>query len=123
MTTRVYTIGHSTRGLADFVGLLTPFGIEIVADVRSVPHSAHNPQFDMAALQRSLPERGIRRESRTAIMCAEAVPWQCHRSPIGDALLIRGVDVVDIISAGSVRQHRLTPFASVKGTSVAYPAS
>lgn len=172
MTTCLYTIGHSTRSLEDFVGLLAPFGVEVLADVRSVPRSAHNPQFDLAALQRSLPERGIRylhlselggfrqskpasvncgwrnerfrgyadymqtsefrdalnrlivlaRASRTAIMCAEAVPWRCHRSLIGDALLVRGVDVVDIIAAGSVKQHRLTPFATVKGTDVRYPA-
>ena len=173
MTTCVYTIGHSTRSLEDFVGLLSLFGVRLIADVRSIPHSAHSPQFDIAALQRSLPERGISyvhlaelggfrqpkpaslncgwrnerfrgyvdymqtqefadgvdrlsvlaRRSRTAIMCAEAVPWRCHRSLIADALLIRGIDVIDIIGAHSAGPHRLTPFASVRGTSVTYPAS
>jgi Protein of unknown function, DUF488 len=59
---------------------------------------------------------------RTAIMCAEAVPWRCHRSLIGDALLVRGVNVQDIMSATSVRAHEMTPFAQVDGLQVSYPA-
>ena len=57
----------------------------------------------------------------TLIMCAEAVPWRCHRSLIGDALLVRGVQVRHIISAGSSRDHTLTPWAKVKGTKITYP--
>jgi hypothetical protein len=59
---------------------------------------------------------------RTAIMCAEAVPWRCHRSLIGDALLARGVNVEDIMSATSRRPHELTPFAKVEGINIVYPA-
>lgn len=56
-----------------------------------------------------------------AIMCAEAVPWRCHRSLIGDALLVRGVEVVDIMSATNARPHALTSFAVVDGERVTYP--
>jgi uncharacterized protein (DUF488 family) len=58
---------------------------------------------------------------RTAIMCAEAVPWRCHRSLIGDALLVRGVHVEDIMSPSSLREHELTQFAKVKGLEITYP--
>ena len=172
VTTRVYTIGHSNRSVEEFIALLTALVVEIVMDVRSVPHSAHNPQFDIAALQRSLRANGIRyvhlvelggfrhvspdspnggwqnarfrgyadymqtvefaaavdhlvdeaRAASTAIMCAEAVPWRCHRSLIADALLVRGTDVVDIIGPGPVKPHRLTPFAKVEGEMISYPA-
>ncbi len=64
----------------------------------------------------------LAREKRTAIMCAEAVPWRCHRSLIGDALLARGVHVEDIMSATSRREHALTPFAKIDGLNVFYPA-
>ena len=64
----------------------------------------------------------LAREKRTAIMCAEAVPWRCHRSLIGDALLVRGVHVEDIMSATSSREHALTPFANVDGLNIVYPA-
>ena len=57
----------------------------------------------------------------TAIMCAEAVPWRCHRSLIGDALLVRGVEVQDILSATSTRPHTLIRFAHVEGTTITYP--
>jgi len=58
-----------------------------------------------------------------AIMCSEAVPWRCHRSLIGDALLVRGVRVLDIMSKSSARPHKLTPFAHVDGTNITYPPS
>ena len=61
-------------------------------------------------------------EKPTVIMCAEAVPWRCHRSLIGDALLVRGVDVEDIMSATATRPHEMTPFAKVDGLNVVYPA-
>jgi uncharacterized protein (DUF488 family) len=61
-------------------------------------------------------------DKRTAIMCAEAVPWRCHRSLIGDALLVRGVQVEDILSAASRREHALTVFARVHGREITYPA-
>jgi uncharacterized protein (DUF488 family) len=61
------------------------------------------------------------RRKRTAIMCAEAVPWRCHRSLVADALDVRGVPVIDILSETSYRAHALTPFAHVDGTSITYP--
>jgi len=64
----------------------------------------------------------LAREKRTVIMCAEAVPWRCHRSLIGDALLARGAHVEDIMSATSRREHALTPFARLDGPNVVYPA-
>jgi len=64
----------------------------------------------------------LARAKRTALMCAEAVPWRCHRSLIGDALLIRGVQVEDIMSATSTREHELTPFAKVSDREITYPA-
>lgn len=63
----------------------------------------------------------ISKNKTTAIMCAEAVPWRCHRSLVGDALLVRGIHVSEIIGKGSVRDHTLTPFAVVNGTKVTYP--
>jgi uncharacterized protein (DUF488 family) len=64
----------------------------------------------------------LAREKRTTVMCAEAVPWRCHRSLIGDALLVRGVNVEDIMSATSRREHALTPFAKVNGSEITYSA-
>ena len=61
------------------------------------------------------------KQRSTAIMCAEALPWRCHRSLVGDALLVRDIDVADIIGTGSPRPHKLTPFAVVDGTTVTYP--
>lgn len=168
----VYTVGHSTRPIEDFVALLREFDVALVADVRTVPQSRRNPQFGQASLRRALAAAGIdyrhlkrlgglRRprkdsintawrndafrgyadymqtpefaaalaelcdlaaERRTAVMCAEAVPWRCHRSLIGDALLVRGADVVDIIGPGQAKPHALTRFARVDGATVTYPA-
>lgn len=61
------------------------------------------------------------KRKRLVMMCAEAVPWRCHRSLIGDALLIRGFQAEDIFSKTSHRPHRLTPFAKVRGETVTYP--
>jgi len=152
--------------------MLEAFGIALVADVRSVPHSRHNPQFDTAGMRVWLPAAGIgyehlpdlggfrhvrpgspntgwRNEAfrgyadymltpefdaalahlmtlaagrATAVMCAEAVPWRCHRSLIGDALLVRGLEVIDILGPSASRRHHLTPFARVDGTTLTYPA-
>ncbi|HEY1425301.1 MAG TPA: DUF488 domain-containing protein [Caulobacteraceae bacterium] len=169
----VFTVGHSTRPIAEFTALLADYGIEQIADVRTVPRSRRNPQFNAEALGTSLREAGIAyaalkalgglrhaqkdspnagwrnesfrgyadymqteafeaglaelivlsRESRTAIMCAEAVPWRCHRSLVADALLVRGVPAVEILSETSWRLHELTPFAQVDGTEITYPAA
>ena len=63
------------------------------------------------------------REARVAIMCAEAVPWRCHRSLVADALMVRGVPVVEILSESVHRMHKLTPFAHVEGLRITYPAA
>ena len=60
-------------------------------------------------------------QKRTAIMCAEAVPWRCHRSLVADALSVRGIPAVEILSESSYRMHKLTPFARVEGTHISYP--
>ena len=65
----------------------------------------------------------LAREEPVAIMCAEAVPWRCHRSLIADALSARRIPVEEVINASSVRHHALTPFARVEGTQVTYPSS
>lgn len=167
----VCTIGHSNRSLSDLVELLTANEIVRVLDVRTVPRSRHNPQFNRETLPESLGARDIgythlpglgglrhaRADSpntgwnnlsfrgyadymqtpefagnvqqveelasreRCALMCAEAVPWRCHRSLIGDALLVRGVRVEDIVGPGKRRPHGLTAFAHVDGTRITYP--
>ncbi len=168
----MFTVGHSTLPIEQFMAVLAAYGIERLADVRTIPRSRRNPQFNADALgaslraegidyvplgelgglrkplpdspntrlaQRELPRlrrlhanRAVRpraraarsscpRERRTAIMCAEAVPWRCHRSLVADALAVRGIGVVEILSETSYRDHALTPFAHVAGTTVTYP--
>jgi len=169
----IYTVGHSTRAIENFVALLNAFDIETLVDVRTIARSRHNPQYNEAELDASLRAHGIsylrltglgglRRTAsasvnkawenlsfrgyadymqtpefldslgqltriaagkRTVIMCAEAVPWRCHRSLIGDALLIRGTSVEDIFTEKSIRPHRLTAFARVTGNTITYPAA
>ena len=168
----VFTIGHSTRTLDEFVAALTAHGVRTVVDVRSLPGSRHAPQFNADALESGLAAHGIgyrqvralggrrraaadtvntgwrnagfrgyadhmqtpefaagleellatARTTPAAVMCAEAVPWRCHRSMIGDALLVRGIQVLDIIGDGPARAETLTPFAQVDGTDIVYPA-
>ena len=167
----VLTIGHSTRPLESFIQLLQSHGVKRVVDVRTVPRSRRNPQFNHETLPESLTKARIRythlqelgglRHSRPdspntgwrnssfrgfadymqtpefaaglaklmklasraqiAVMCAEAVPWRCHRSLIADALLVRGIRVEHITSATRRHEHRLTPFARVEGTQIIYP--
>ncbi len=168
----VLTVGHSTRTIEEFIGLLQGHGATCVVDVRTVPRSWHNPQFNKAALARALKKArlgyvhlpglgGLRhakgdslnvgwrnasfrgyadymqtpefeqsleelirlaKQGRIAIMCAEAVPWRCHRSLIADALLVRGIRAEDIMSPTRRQVHILTPFAKVRGARVTYPA-
>lgn len=168
----VLTIGHSTRSLAEFVELLRAYEVSLVADVRTVPRSRYNPQFNKETLAKNLEKEGLHyvhwpglgglrhtkrdsintawrnasfrgyadymqtpefkqsldelikraRRERTALMCAEAVPWRCHRSLIADALLVRGIRAEDIIGPKSRRVHTLTPFAKVRGLTITYPA-
>jgi uncharacterized protein (DUF488 family) len=172
LTLPVFTIGHSTRPIEDFIALLHGHKIQLLADVRTVPRSRHNPQFNRDTLPDSLrpvhidylhmPELGglrhARKDStntawrnasfrgfadymetpefeqgldrlveeaqtrRVAIMCAEAVPWRCHRSMIADALVARGLEVLEISSATRAQPHKMTPFAKTEGTKVHYPA-
>jgi uncharacterized protein (DUF488 family) len=169
--TLVCTIGHSTLPLEEFIHLLQVNDVSHVLDVRTVPRSRHNPQFNHDALPASLQAAGIgythlaglgglrhtrpdsinggwrnlsfrgyadymqtaefaeslqqmidlTRQQRCALMCAEAVPWRCHRSLIADALLLRGIAVEDIIGSQPRKPHRLTPFAQVDGLSIHYP--
>jgi uncharacterized protein (DUF488 family) len=168
----IFTVGHSTRPIASFIALLEAYGIRQLVDIRTIPRSRHNPQFNAEALAEALSERGIRyvscpalgglrharrdspndgwrnesfrgyadymqtdafgdalttliavsRSQPTAIMCAEAVPWRCHRSLVADALLVRGIEIVDILSESDWRSHKLTPFARVDGAAITYPS-
>jgi uncharacterized protein (DUF488 family) len=88
------------------------------ASFRGYADYMQTPEFDDAI------DELIRlaRRRRTAIMCAEAVPWRCHRSLIADALLVRSLQVEEIASATSTRPHTLTPWARVNGQNITYPA-
>jgi uncharacterized protein (DUF488 family) len=142
----VFTIGHSNRPLKDFLEILKAHGIQRVIDIRTIPRSRHNPQFNREELARSLRAakiayvhlkklgglRHARPDSKnralklamtktSALMCAEAVPWRCHRSLVADALLVRHVPVNHILSRSHAKPHALTPFARVKGKQITYP--
>ena len=168
----VMTIGHSTHPVKEFIRLLKAHQVQRVVDVRTVPRSRHNPQFNRDQLSAALHSAclhyqympglgGFRRarqdslntgwrnasfrgfadymqtpefrenldalielakSERIAIMCAEAVPWRCHRSLIADALLAREIEVREIISGTRSQPHSLTPWGKVNGTQVTYPA-
>jgi uncharacterized protein (DUF488 family) len=167
----VLTIGHSNRTWKDFLELLRAHRVKRVIDVRSIPRSRHNPQFNRAILSKKLRaarigyvhlrklgglrharrdspnmgwrnasfrgfadymqtsdfERGLHRlmklagQKRSAIMCAEAVPWRCHRSLIADALTVRGIQVDDIMSMKRSQVHSLIPFVRVQNHRITYP--
>jgi uncharacterized protein (DUF488 family) len=88
------------------------------ATFRGYADYMQTPEFERALEELT----ALARERRTAIMCAEAVPWRCHRSLIADALTVRGLTVRHILSAASDVPHRLTPLARVDGTRILYPA-
>lgn len=167
----VYTIGHSTRPIEEFIELLRINGVECLVDIRTIPKSRRNPQYWQDALAESLEGAGIdyvylpglggRRRARkdsintawrngsfkgyadhmqtdefasalaelirisgekvTAIMCAEAVPWRCHRSLVADALVVRDIEVRNIMSATSTTIHALRDWAHVEGDTITYP--
>jgi uncharacterized protein (DUF488 family) len=167
----VFTIGHSTRPLAEFIEMLRAHRVQRVVDVRSIPRSRHNPQFNRETLARHLRAarigyvhlkklgglRHAKAESKnlgwhnasfrgyadymqtddflaglarleklavtkpSAMMCAEAVPWRCHRSLIADALVVRDFSVEDIMTVARAQPHELTPFARVRGLRITYP--
>jgi uncharacterized protein (DUF488 family) len=167
----IYTIGHSTRTHDEFVELLKAYNVKFILDVRTVPRSRHNPQFNKETLPASLKEHGIRylympeigglrhpkresinvawenpsfrgyadymqtkefteallklialsRENKLTIMCAEALPWSCHRALISDALVARHIKVLHIISKTDTIAHELNDMAHVEGYTVTYP--
>lgn len=167
----VFSLGHSTLPIERFIELLRTYGIERLVDIRTVPRSRRNPQFNETALVSTLTEHleyvllpalgGLRharkdspntgwrnesfrgyadhmqtaafqegletliqmsRQKRVAIMCAEAVPWRCHRSLVADALHVHGVPVIEILSETNYRTHKLTPFSHIEGMQITYPA-
>jgi uncharacterized protein (DUF488 family) len=172
MASIVLTVGHSTRTLETFLHLLQAHGVTRLVDVRTVPRSRHNPQFNQETLPDALHDAGIiyqhiaglgglrqtrhdspnqawrnssfrgfadymqtpefkenlqvvidmARQERVCLMCAEAVPWRCHRSLIADALLVRKVGVQHIMSESHSLDHSLRPWARVHGTAITYPA-
>jgi uncharacterized protein (DUF488 family) len=169
----VLTIGHSTRTWGDFLKLLRAHGVRRVIDVRSIPRSKHNPQFDQETLRKKLRgarigyvhlrklgglrharrdsanmgwrntsfrgfadymqtsefDAGLKRliklshQKRSALMCAEAVPWRCHRSLIADALTVRGIRVEDIMSKTRSQTHSRILFGRVRGNRITYPVN
>ena len=169
----IFTIGHSTRPIEVFVRLLKAHGIQRVIDVRTIPRSRHNPQFNrdqlapalhrarihykhiagLGGLRHPRPDsinagwrnasfRGyadymqtqefedslrccidLAKRERVVMMCAEAVPWRCHRSLIADALLARGIAVSEITSRVRAQPHVLTPWACLKGAKLTYPGA
>lgn len=170
---RIFTIGHSTHPIEDFLEILKKYGITELVDIRTIPKSRHNTQFNGDVLAHTLRNHhiGYRHQKNlgglrhahadsinmawrnasfrgfadymqtdafkeglqeiidlahtktVAIMCSEAVPWRCHRSLVGDALLVHGITVDDIYSITSVKPHTLTPWAVVHGSTITYPAS
>jgi uncharacterized protein (DUF488 family) len=167
----IYTLGHSTRTREEFLSILDAFSIGLIVDIRAIPRSRRNPQYDQDEFRRWLKEHGVnymhlgglgglrhpRKDSvntawkndsfrgyadymqtaeftgaieelialagqqTLAIVCAEAVPWRCHRSLVADALLARGIEVRDIFSASVSKPHKLTAWAVVDGIRVIYP--
>jgi uncharacterized protein (DUF488 family) len=168
----LFTIGHSTRPIDEFVRILKDHGVEEIVDVRSMPKSRHCPQFNADSLDEYLARasigythiqklgghrparkdsintgwrnasfRGyadymatpefsggldalirIARVEQTAMMCAEALPWRCHRSMIADAMIEKGWGVRDIMSSKPSTEHRVTPFLRVVDGQLTYPS-
>jgi uncharacterized protein (DUF488 family) len=168
----LFTIGHSTHSIHHFIELLQKNEVLQLIDIRTIPKSRRNPQFNSDALAASLHEAklayvhmkdlgGLRHPRKdsintgwrndsfrgyadymqtdefssaldraialaekkpTALMCAEAVPWRCHRSLVSDALIARGIRVLEIVSTAEPKEHELTSFARVRGTQVTYAA-
>jgi len=164
----IYTIGHSTRTIEEFLEMLKTYSIDTLADIRRMPRSRRHPQFNSDSLAASLarsgihyihcpelggfrkaapdsPNMGWRNPSfrgfadymltaefqnalqrvleirgTVTLMCAEALYYSCHRMLVSDGLLVRGVEVIHILSATKTQAHTLTPFASVEGTNIVY---
>lgn len=169
----IYTVGHSTRTVEELIDILKAFSIELLVDIRTIPRSRKNPQFNKEEFKNSLETAGLnylhikelgglrhpKKDSintgwrnlsfrgyadymqtdefhqalsklisltsrqNSVIMCAEAVPWRCHRSLVADALIVRGFEVLDIFSKTNSRKHEITGWAVVEGNRIIYPAS
>jgi uncharacterized protein (DUF488 family) len=169
----ILTIGHSTRTLDDFIGILRAHGVARVVDIRTIPRSRHNPQFNKETLSEKLKESGIdyvlmkqlgglrhpkadspnmgwknssfrgfadymltqdfakgideliglAQNVQVAIMCAEVLPWRCHRWLIADALTTRGVQVEHIMTIKNRTKHSMTRWASIEGGQITYSES
>ncbi len=167
----IFTIGHSTRSIEELISLLKTYAIQTVIDIRTIPKSRHNPQFNQEALRKSLKNRrigyrhlkelgGLRRplkdsmntgwinasfrgyadymqtpsfqkglekletialKKRCILLCAEAVPWRCHRSLVADALTIYKWKIFHVQSKNGAKPHRLTPFLKIKKGFLSYP--
>lgn len=171
MENTIYTIGHSTHPAPEFIALLKAHDIALLTDIRTIPRSRHNPQFNTENLKKSLKAEGIsylhlkelgglrktRKDSPNmgfrnssfrgyadymqtaefeealknlialsekqpiAIMCAESVPWRCHRSLVSDALTVRHIPVMHIMPDGRLSEHHLTSFAKADDKTLTYP--
>ena len=169
--TKIFTIGHSTREISEFIDLLKSHSITMLVDIRTIPKSRHNPQYEKESLKNSLNLQGIKyvylenlgglrtasknstnnawrnksfrnyadymqtaefkqglseliklsESACLAIMCAEVLPWRCHRSLVADALVARNIPVCEIINQANAREHKLTSFAVVEADTVTYP--
>ena len=129
----VYTIGHSNRPIDEFVALLTQNGVTRLVDIRtdSVNDGWRNTSFRGFADYMSTDEfkRGLdallyrAAQATTAIMCAEAVPWRCHRALVADALKAAGCRVFHIVGSGAPSAHKYTPFLRRHHGELTYPAS
>jgi len=167
----ILTIGHSTRAIDDFLDILRAHSVKRVVDIRTIPRSRHNPQFNQESLSESLKESaidyipmkqlgglrhskadspnmgwrnssfrgfadymqtqefaegidqlvGLAQNCQVAIMCAEVLPWRCHRWLVADALLVRGVQVEHIMTMKARSKHTLTKWAHIEGTQITYP--
>jgi uncharacterized protein (DUF488 family) len=168
----IFSIGHSTRSIDDLIGLLRQHGVKVLADIRTIPKTRRNPQFEQSRLADSLRAAqveyvhvpslgGLRHPRRDSVnaawrnesfrgyadymatpefgsglarlveldhargpvvmMCAEAVPWRCHRSLVADALVVRGERVEHIIGPGPTQVHQLNQLARVQNGQITYP--
>lgn len=95
----------------------TPNGAWRNASFRGYADHMQTPEFNAHVEEVARLAQG----ERCALMCAEAVPWRCHRSMVADALTVRGLPVEHIINQGRTKPHTLTPFARVDGTRILYP--
>jgi uncharacterized protein (DUF488 family) len=112
------------RHMPGLGGLRRPRPDSANAGWRNASFRGFADYMQTAAFEDSL-ERCIdlAKQERVVLMCAEAVPWRCHRSLIADALLARGIDAREITSRIRTQPHALTPFARIKDTHVTYPAA